>query len=330
MGNIRRRDFITLLGGAAMAARPLVARAQQPAAVRRIGMLSEFSEAQMQPLIAAFRQQLQQLGWKDDTISIDLRVAIADDAQFQASAAALVATAPEVIVALGSRAVRALRQETRTVPVVFTFVADPVAQGFVESLAKPGGNVTGLTNFEFSFAGKWLEALKEIEPGLSRVLLMVNPQNSGTLGLAKFVEGLGPAHGVEMVPAPVRTVADIEHALTVFGAAPGRAIIVLPDGLVVNNRALIIERVNRARIPIIFPFRIFAVDGGLMSWGLEFAGVYRQAATYADRILRGATARELPVQAPNTFELVINLKTARAIELEIPPTLLALADQVIE
>ena len=325
---MRRRTFIGLLGGAATW--PTAARAQQLGGVRRIGMLSEFSEPQMQPLVSAFRQQLQKLGWKEDNFRIDLRVAIADAAQFQAAGTALVGTGPDVIVALGSRAVRALREETRTIPIVFTLVADPVSQGFVESLAKPGGNVTGLTNFEFAFAGKWLEALKEIEPRISRVLLVVNPQNPGTAGLARFVEGLGPAHGVEMVPAPVRTVADIENALASFGSAPERAIIVTPDGLVVSHRAMIIERVNRARIPIVFPFRIFAVDGGLMSWGLDFVGVYRQAATYVDRLLRGERPSDLPVQAPNTYELVINLKTARACGLNIPPTLLALADEVIE
>jgi putative ABC transport system substrate-binding protein len=325
---VKRREFITLLGGAA--AWPVVTRAQQPERVRRIGMLSELAEAQMQPLISVFRQELRSLGWKDDDIQIDLRLAIVDAAQFQAAAAALVGTAPEVIVALGSRAVRALQQETRAIPVVFNSVADPVAQGFVQSLARPGGNFTGLTNFEFAFAGKWLEALKEVESRVARVLLIVNPQNSGTLGLSKFVEGLGPTHGVEMVPAPVQTPTDIEDALTGFGYAPNHAIIVLPDGLTITNRDTIIERVNRARIPTIFPFRIFAVSGGLMSWGLDFAGVYRQAATYVDRILRGTKASDLPIQAPNKFELVINLKTAKAFGFKIPPTLLALADEVIE
>ena len=326
---MKRREFIVALGGAA-AAWPLAARGQQGERVRRIGMLSEFSEAQMQPLIAAFRQQLQQSGWQEERLQIDLRSAIVDAAQFETASAALVATAPDVIVALGSRALRALQEKTRTIPVVFTLVADPVAQGLVDSLAKPGGNLTGLTNFEYSFAGKWFEALKEIEPRIARVLLMVNPQNSGTLALARFVEGIGPTHGVAMVPAPVRTVADIESALAAFGDGVDRAIIVLPDGLVVDNRNLIIERVNRARVPVVFPFRVFAVSGGLLSWGLDFVEVYRQAAVYVDRILRGAKPTELPIQAPNKFNLVINLKTARAAGLNIPPTLLALADEVIE
>jgi putative tryptophan/tyrosine transport system substrate-binding protein len=326
---MRRREFIGLVSGAAVA-RPFTARAQQPERVRRIAMLSEFSEPQMQPLIAAFRQQLQQLGWKDDSFRIDLRVAIADAAQFQIAGAAVVGGSPDVIVALGSRAVQALQRETRTIPVVFALVAEPVAQGFVDSLARPGGNVTGLTNFEFSFAGKWLEALKEIEPRISRVLLMVNPGNSGASGLARFVEGIGPSYGVEMMTATVRTAAEIEAAVTDFGSGPDQAIIVLPDGLVVSNRELLIRLVNRSGIPVVFPFRIFTVDGGLLSWGLDFSGVYRQAATYVDRILRGSDPKDLPVQAPTKFELVINLKTAKALALKIPPTLLALADEVIE
>jgi putative tryptophan/tyrosine transport system substrate-binding protein len=284
----------------------------------------------MQPLIAAFRQQLQQLGWKDDSFRVDLQVAIADAAQFQAAGAAIVGTAPDIIVALGSRAVRALQLETRTIPVVFTLVAEPVAQGFVESLARPGGNITGFTNFEFSFAGKWMDALKEIEPRTSKVMLMVNPENSGALGLAHSVEGMGASYGVKMTIAPVRTAAEIETAIADFGAAGDRAIIVLPDGLVVSNRELLIQSVNRSRIPTVFPFRIFAVDGGLLSWGLDFAGVYRQAAVYADRILRGENPSDLPVQAPTKFELVINLKTAKALGLTVPPTLLAIADEVIE
>jgi putative ABC transport system substrate-binding protein len=219
---------------------------------------------------------------------------------------------------------------TQTLPVVFTLVADPVAQGLVKSLAKPGGNFTGLTMYEFSFAGKWLEALKEIEPRISRVLLIVNPQNSGALALSKFVEGLGPSHGVVMVPAPVRSVVDINDALAGFGEGIDRAIIVLPDDLVVNHRDLIIRQINRARIPVVFPFRIFAVDGGLLSWGLDFVEVYRQAAMYVDRILRGEKPADLPVLAPNKFDIVINLKTANALRLKIPPALLALADEVIE
>jgi putative tryptophan/tyrosine transport system substrate-binding protein len=325
---MRRREFITVIGAAA--AWPLAARAQQDARVRRIGMLSEFSEAQMQPMISAFRQQLRQFGWKDESIAIDSRFAIIDAAQFQAISAALVGTTPDLVVAVGSRAVQALKDQTQTIPVVFTLVADPVAQGFVQSLANPGGNLTGLTNFEFSFAGKWLEALKEIEPRISRVLLLVNPQNSGTLALSRFVENLGPAHNVEMVPAPVRAITEIEDALTAFGQGPDHAIIVLPDGLVVNNRSLIIERVNRAKIPVVYPFRIFAESGGLLSWGLDFVEVYRQAATYVDRILRGAKPTELPIQAPNKFNLVINLKTAQTFGFKIPPTLLTLADELIE
>ena len=242
-------------------------------------MLSEFSEAQMQPLVVAFRDQLQRLGWNDGSFNIDLRFAIADAAQFKVTAAAIVATRPDVIAALGSRALR---------------------------------------------------ALKEIEPRVKRILLLVNPQNSGTLALAKSVEAMGPDYAVEMVPGHVRTVADIEIVLDQFGSGADRAVIVLPDGLVVNNRAMLIERINRARLPAVFPFRSFTQSGGLLSWGLDFVDVYRQAAVYADRLLRGEKPSDLPIQAPNKFDLSINLKTARALGFTMPPTLLAVADEVIE
>ena len=225
---------------------------------------------------------------------------------------------------------RALKDETQTIPIVFTLVADPVAQGLVKSLARPEGNFTGLTNYEYSFPGKWLDALKEIEPRVKRILLLVNPQNSGTLALAKSVEAMGPDYAVEMVPGHVRTVADIEIVLDQFGSGADRAVIVLPDGLVVNNRAMLIERINRARLPAVFPFRSFTQSGGLLSWGLDFVDVYRQAAVYADRLLRGEKPSDLPIQAPNKFDLSINLKTARALGFTMPPTLLAVADEVIE
>jgi putative ABC transport system substrate-binding protein len=324
---MRRRGFL-LLTGLVLAA-PLAARGQRER-VRQIAMLSEFSEAQMQPLVAAFREQLQRLGWTQDAFKIDLRFAIVDAAQFEAAAAAIVATNPDVIVALGSRALRSLKEQTQTIPIVFTLVADPVAQGLVKSIARPEGNYTGLTNYEYSFAGKWLDALKEIEPRVKRVLLLVNPQNSGTSALAKAVEDMGPGYDMVMVPGPVRTAAEIENVLDQFGAGADRAVIVLPDGLVVNNRAMLIERINRARLPAVFPFRSFAESGGLLSWGLDFVDVYRQAAIYADRLLKGEKPSELPIQAPNKFDLAINLKTARALGLTIPPTLLAAADEVIE
>lgn len=322
---MRRREF---LGLAVLAGVPLAARAQQ--GVRQIAMLSEFSEAQMQPLVAAFRDQLSRLDRKPDSYNIDLRFAITNAAQFKESAAAIVASKPDVIVALGSRALRALKDETQTIPIVFTLVADPVAQGLVQSLARPDGNFTGLTNYEYSFPGKWVDALKEIEPRIRRILLIVNPQNSGTLALAKSVEAMGPDYAVEMVRGEVRTVADIDTVLEQFGAGADRAVIVLPDGLVVNNRALLIERINRARLPAVFPFRSFTQSGGLLSWGLDFVDVYRQAAVYADRLLKGEKPSDLPIQAPNKFDLSINLKTAKALGFTMPPTLLAAADEVIE
>jgi putative ABC transport system substrate-binding protein len=326
---MQRRKLFKLLG-AVTVAWPFAGHAQKPEGVRQIGMLSEFPEQQMEPLIAGFRQQLQQLGWSEDSIRIDLHVGGVNAAQFHAASAALVTTAPDVIVALGSRAAGFLKEATRTIPVVFTLVSDPVPQRLVKSLSRPGGNLTGVTNYEFSFAGKWLEALKEIEPRISRVLLMGNPQNPGTAELSKFVEGLGSIHGVVTVPAQVRSAADIDDALTAFGKGIDRAIVVLPDDLVVNNRERVVRQINRDRIPAVYPFRIFAVSGGLLSWGLDYVEVYRQAAMYVDRILRGAKPADLPIQAPNKFEIVVNLKTANALNLKIPPTLLALADKVIE
>jgi putative ABC transport system substrate-binding protein len=297
---------------------------------RRVGLLADFSDAQMQPLISAFRERLEKSGWTDENIRIDYRLAIGESAKFQAAAVALIGLAPDVVVTQGSPALRAIRQETSVIPVVFTFVADPVAQGFVETLARPGGNLTGFTNFAFSFAAKWLDALKEIVPRISRVVLIVNPGNPSGAGLSQFLEKLAPTYSVEVVPVHVRSAEEIESAITKVGDAPDQALIILPDGLPVMHRDLIIELVNRARIPAVYPFRTFARNGGLMSWGTDFPEVYRQAATYVDRILRGAKPGELPVQAPNKFELVINLKTAKALGLEVAPTLLVLADEVIE
>ena len=326
---MRWRQFIALLASAVLAWPP-TARAQQPAVARRIAILSDFSELEMQPLIATFREQLQQLGWGDDSIRIDTRLGITGAAQFQGAAAALVGMAPDVIVTLGSPSLRAMKQETRTIPIVFTFVADPVGQGLVASLAHPGGNATGFTNFEFSFAGKWLDALKEIEPRISNVMVIVNPGNTGAVGLSQFLEGLGPTYGVKVVPGLVRTAAEIESTIAGFGNAPDRGLIVVPDGLTILHRDLTIAAANQSRLPAVFAFRTFAINGGLISWGMNFSDIYRQAATYVDRILRGAKPEDLPVQAPTKFDLVINLKTAKALGLNIPEQLLTIADEVIE
>jgi putative tryptophan/tyrosine transport system substrate-binding protein len=326
---VRRREFIGLLGGAA-AAWPLAARAQQPERMCRIGILSDFSDADQQPLISVFRERLQKLGWANANIRIDYRLASGVAAQFQTAAAALIGLAPDVVVTQSSTALRAMRQETSTIPIVFTLVADPVAQGFIESLARPGGNVTGFTNFEFSFAGKWLEALKEIMPRISGVIVIINPTNPSGAGLLRFIEKLGPSYGVEVISMAVTTAAEIEGAFTKIGNAQDRGMIILPDGLTIIHRDLTIELVKRARIPAVFAFRIFPVNGGLLSWGMDFPEVYRQAASYVDRILRGAKPSDLPVQAPTKFELVINLKTARALGVEVPNSIQLLADEIIE
>jgi ABC-type uncharacterized transport system substrate-binding protein len=272
------------------------------------------------------------LGWGDDSIRIDTRLGITGAAQFQAAAATLVGMAPDIIVTLGSPSLRAMKRETRTIPIVFTFVADPVGQGLIASLAHPGGNATGFTNFEFSFAGKWLDALKEVEPHISNVMVIVNPGNTGAVGLSQFLERLGPTYGVKVVPGLVRTAAEIESTIAGFGNAnaPDRGLIIVPDGLTILHRDLTIAVANQSRLPAVFAFRTFAINGGLMSWGMNFSDIYRQAATYVDRILRGAKPEDLPVQAPTKFDLVINLKTAKALGLTIPPSLLAIADEVIE
>ena len=277
--HVSRRELIAF--GSAAAVWPLVALAQQPGRQRRVGLLADFSDAQMQPLISAFRERLEKLGWTDGNIRIDYRLAIGESAQFKAAAAALVGLAPDVVVTQGSPALRAIRQETSVIPVVFTFAGDPVAQGFVESSGRPGGNLTGFTNIAFSFAPKWLEALKEIVPRISRVVLIVNPANPSGAGLSQFLEKLAPTYGVEVVPVPVRSAAEIESTITKVGSAPDHALIVLPDGLAVTHRDLTIELVNRARIPAVYPFRTFALNG-------------------------------------------------KALGLEVPPTLLVLADEVIE
>lgn len=324
---MKRREFIL---GSMAAAWPLSAHTQQVERPRRIGLLADFSEQQMRPLILAFRERLEKLGWANANIEFSYRLAIGDSAQFQAAAKALIGWTPDVVVTQGSPALRAIRQETHTISVVFTFVSDPVVQGFVESLAKPGGNLTGFTNFEFSFAAKWLEVLKELMPRISRILVLVNPANPSNLGLSQFIDKLGPTYSVQVVSVPVRTATEIESAITNFANAPDRALIILPDGLPAIHRDLIIKLANHARMPAVYPFRTFALSGGLLSWGTDFSEVYRQAATYVDRILRGTTPADLPVQAPTKFELVINAGTAKAMGLEVPPTLLTLADEVIE
>ena len=329
---MKRRAFITLLGGAA--AWPIAARAQQPNRMRTIGMLQPLpaSDPDVGLRAKAFEQRLRELGWADGgNVRIDYRWAGLDAAHIRSHARQLVDLKPDVIVAVSTPVVAALRDETRDIPVVFVQVIDPVSAGFVASLARPAGNFTGVTNFEFSMGGKWLETLKDVSPQLVRAAAIYSPRTAPYAGsLLRSLTTAAPAFAVELIDTPVRDVAEIERAIDTFVRAPNGGLIVFPDATTLTHRELIIERAAQYRLPAIYPFRYFIVSGGLMSYGTDGIDTHRQAAEYVDRILRGAKPEDLPVQAPNKFELVINLKTARVLGLEIPPTLLARADEVIE
>jgi len=333
MSDMRRRDFITLLGGAA-ASWPLAARAQQPERMRRIGIIPPGTESdtEAQARLAAFRQAMEQLGWKEShNIRFEYRWTSGDAELFKKHAAELVASAPDLILTGITPVVQALKRETRTIPIVFANVADPVGSGLVPNLAKPGGNVTGFTAVEYTIVGKWLELLKEIAPGIERVALIGNYADDGFAPqFLRSLEGIAPSFAVEPVAADVRSAGDVERAVEAFARKPNGGLLAVPGLAATTHRALIFQRALRHGMPSVFPFRHFAVDGGLASYGPDQVDQYRRAAGYVDRILRGANPADLPVQAPTKFELVINLKTAKALGLTVPPTLLARADEVIE
>ena len=328
-----RRDFITLLGGAA--AWPLAARAQQPTHLRRVGMLIGYSEndPETQARLSAFRQGLEHLGWKEGgSIQIDYRFAPASPDQAQVLAKELIALRPDVLIGNSTPATFALLRETRNIPIVFVGVSDPLGSGFVASIARPGGNATGFTNFEPSLTGKWLELLKEIAPGIERAAVIFNPKTApgeGSFFLGPF-ESLARSLKVEPMAARVSDPAEIESAVTAIGREPGGGLIVMPDAFTTVHRQLIILLAARYALPAIYPYRYQAVDGGLLSYGVDTVDLLRRAAPYVDRILRGEKPADLPVQAPIKFELVINLRTAKVLGLTVPPTLLARADEVIE
>jgi ABC-type uncharacterized transport system substrate-binding protein len=329
---VKRREFITLLGGAA-AAWPLAARAQQPERMRRIGVLVGLAEddPETKARFAKFGQGLERLGWSEGrNVRIDYRFAPAG-AQVQQRAQELIALQPDVILAHTTPVAAALQRETRTIPIVFVQVIDPIDQGFVASLARPGGNITGFTNFEPAMGSKWLEMLKEIAPGVARVALMFNPD---TAPFARMfwqpVEDAAPFFDVEPMQAHIRDVREIEHAIEAFARNGSGGLMVLPDITTTNHRDLIIALAARHRLPAVYPYRYFAVNGGLVSYGNEPTDMIRQAATYVDRILKGAKPAELPVQLPTKYTLVVNLKTAKALGLTIPESFLQRADEVIE
>jgi putative tryptophan/tyrosine transport system substrate-binding protein len=327
---LKRREFITLLGGAA--AWPLAARAQPGERVRRVGVLMYLAadDAEGQARLAALTQALKQLGWSDDrNLKIDTRWATADD--IRRHAAELVALAPDVLVAgTGTATVAPLLQATRTVPIVFVSVIDPVGSGFVASLAQPGGNATGFTIFEFGMSGKWLELLKQIAPGVTRAAVLRDPAVASGIGQFGAVQAVAPSLGVELSPVDVRDAGEIERAVTVFARGSNGGLIVTGSALALAHQDPIISLANRHRLPAVYWNRRFVTGGGLISYGPDTIDPFRRAAGYVDRILKGAKPADLPVQAPTKYELVINLKTARALGLEIPPAVLARADEVIE
>jgi putative tryptophan/tyrosine transport system substrate-binding protein len=316
MLDLRRREFITLLGGAA-AAWPLAARAQQS---RRIGILvGAGNDSQSQAWIARFRQKLQQLGWADG-LQIDVRWGGADIDYIRASAAELVNSKPDVIVVYSTRVLNAMREATRQIPVVFLATSDPVGLGFIQSLAHPGGNLTGFMLYEVSVAGKLVEFLKEIMPQLARVALLFNPDNISAAGFWRSIESVAKSLGAVPVLLPVRNAADIEAAIDAFARGSNGGLVLPTDVTTIVHRELIIELAARYRLPAIYSFRADVAKGGLMCYGPDTADLFERAASYVDRILKGEKPSDLPVQAPVKFELMINAQTAKALGLEVPPT----------
>jgi putative ABC transport system substrate-binding protein len=326
---MRRRQFITLLGGAA--AWPLAARAQQGERMRRIGVLSGLVESDPEtPLrVVAFRQALGKLGWSEGrNLVIDFRWGAGDPSLMRVHAKELIGATPDVVVAESTPAAAALRQETSAVSIVFLQVGNPVGSGFVASLAHPGGNLTGFTNFEPTMGGKWLELLKEIAP-VMRAIAIFNPDtHSGQYW--QTMEAAAPSLAVEFKRTPVRDVAGIESAVADLAGEPNGGVVVMPDAFTLTHLELIVALTARHRLPSIYPFRVFTVNGGLLSYGIDHVDVYRRAASYVDRILRGEKPANLPVQAPTKFELIVNLKTAKALGLDVPLFLQQRADEVIE
>jgi putative ABC transport system substrate-binding protein len=329
---VNRRAFITLLGGAA--AWPLSANAQQQMErVRRVGWLT--SQAADDPVpqayIAALLQGLQEFGWSvGSNVRIDYRWGAVNAELKRRYAAELIALRPDVIVAIGDSNTAPLLQATRTVPIVFVLVPDPVGAGFVASLARPGGNVTGFMNFEFGMSGKWPELLKQIAPFVTRVAVLRDPTAGASMGQLGAIQGVVSSLRIEASPIDLRDVGEIERAITDFAQSPDGGLVILPSGLSFIHRQSIIGLAARHRLPAVYPFRFFVEDGGLICYGPNSIDQLRRAAGYVDRILRGEKAAHLPVQVPTKYELVINLKTAKALGLEVPPTLLARADEVIE
>ncbi len=327
--DIGRRELIVALGGAATW--PLAARAQQPARMRRIGVLMNLAsdDTEGQARLAAFHQELQRLGWTVGTnVQIDYRWGAGDAGAFPRYSEELLALAPDVILASATPSVQALQKVTRTVPIVFALVTDPVGAGLVESLARPGGNTTGFTPMEYGFGAKWLELLKEIAPWVTRVAVL----RDLTIGLGQWgaIQAVAPSFGVELRAGGLRDAGEIERAVAAVGGSSNAGLIVTASTSGAVHRDLITMLAARHRLPAVYSFRYYITGGGLISYGANTIDIYRRAASYVDRILKGEKPADLPVQAPTKYELLINLKTAKTLGLDVPPMLLARADEVIE
>ncbi len=329
---MRRREFITLLGGAAVAW-PLTARAQQPGGMQRIGVLIPLAadDPEAKARIAAFLQGLRELGWADGrNVRIEYRWSGGNAADTRKYAAELAALAPDVIFTSGSAALGPLLQATRAVPIVFAIVPDPVGAGFVDSLARPGGNATGYLMFEYGISVKWLELLKQIAPGVTRAAVIRDPAVTAGIGQFGAIQAVAPSFGVEVSPVNVRDAGEIERAVAAFARSPNGGLIMTASALSVVHRDLIIALAARHKLPAVYWQRFYVTGGGLISYGPDLIDQYRRAAGYVDRILKGEKPADLPVQAPTKYELAINLKTAKSLGLAVPPALLAQADEVIE
>jgi putative tryptophan/tyrosine transport system substrate-binding protein len=329
---MKRRELITLLAGTA--AWPLFARAQQAERMRRIGVLMTLAadDPYGQARVAAFQQALQQLGWSDGrSVRIDIRWNESDADRARRYAQELVALAPDILLADGTISVTALQHATRTLPIVFANVGDPVGGGFVDSLSRPSGNITGFMSFEYGFAGKWLELLKQIAPQVTRAAVIRDPEFVAAIAQFGAIQAVAPALGVEITPISVHDIDVIERAVEVFARrANGGLIVTGAANVPAVTRDLIITLAARHKLPAVYPFRYWVTASGLVSYGPDIVDMFRRAAGYVDRILKGAKPADLPVQAPTKYELVINLKTARAIGLDVPASVLARADEVIE
>jgi putative ABC transport system substrate-binding protein len=328
---VKRREFITLLGGTGVW--PLAARAQQPDRVRRVGFLISTAETDQEARawITAFERRFAELGWVDGrNVRIEYRFGEGNATRMPQLAQELLELRPDAVLAATFSAATAMRQQTLSIPIVFVMVADAVSAGFVTNLARPEGNITGITNFEFSIGGKWLQVIKECAPAVSSVAVIFDPANPTWAPYLRTVEAAAPTFGMQLTPVGVTNAADIDRDITAFSRKPNGAIVVIPAPVTVLHRDKIIAMAAQHRLPAVYPYRFYALSGGLVSYGVDLLESYRRAASYVDRILKGAKPADLPVELPTKFELVINLKTAKALGITVPPTLLATASELIE